>query len=250
MFNDRFFLFTEAGPSKHSVVAASAMEIPSGTWALANSSDFVGQPCSAFLAARRNGTWIIQATLPKRSRWFEWSKQQEARFYVMDWFTPYELEVLGWVHDHAFGCLLTLSTSRLLGLDTTKLLSNYRTWGPCARTCVNLVRGRLKVERHSTDVSNAAAKFVSSPQSLLGLVREFNADEVLDVLLFVRPTADSRGHIRAEVPTKHLSSILALAVARVDAAQQSQFFSLISSHPIRRILDEGLFMRQLVEQKE
>ena len=47
----------------------------------------------------------------------------------------------------------------------------------------------------------------------------------------MRPTADSRGHIRAEVPIKHLSGILALAVARVDAAQQSQFFSLISSHP-------------------
>ncbi|KAF8621966.1 hypothetical protein AX15_007371 [Amanita polypyramis BW_CC] len=51
MFDDRFFLFTEAGTSKHNVVAESAMEIPSGTWTLTNSSDFVRQPCSVFLAA-------------------------------------------------------------------------------------------------------------------------------------------------------------------------------------------------------
>lgn len=95
MFDDRFFLFTEAGASELDVVAKSGSKLPPGTWALANSSDFVGQPCSAFLAARRNGTWIIQATLPKRSSWFEWSKQQAAEFYVMNWFTPYELEVLG-----------------------------------------------------------------------------------------------------------------------------------------------------------
>ena len=67
MFDDRFFLFTEAGASELDVVAKSSSKIPSGTWALTNSGEFVGQPCSAFLAARRNGTWIIQATLPKRS---------------------------------------------------------------------------------------------------------------------------------------------------------------------------------------
>ena len=127
--------------------------------------------------------------------------------------------------------MLTLLISQLLRLDTTKLLLYYWTWGPCAHTCVNLVRGRLKVEKHLSNVSNAAEKFALSPQSLLGLVGEFDADEVSHVLFFVRPMADSRGQIRAEVPTKHLSGILALAVARVDAAHQSQFFSLISSHP-------------------
>jgi len=73
------------------------------------------------------------------------------------------------------------------------------------------------------------------------LVREFDADEVSHVLFFVRPTTDSRSHIRAEVPTKHLSGILALAVARVDAAQQSQFFSLISSHPWTTTPAGGMF---------
>lgn len=44
-------------------------------------------------------------------------------------------------------------------------------------------------------------------------------------------SADSRGAVRAQVPSKHLNGIIALAVARFDAAQQSLFFSQISSHP-------------------
>ena len=139
------------------------------------------------------------------------------------------------------GCLLTLLISQLLKLDTTKLLLYHWTWGPCARTCVNLVRGRLKVEKHLSNVSSAADKFALSPQTLLGLVREFDADEVSHALIFVRPMADSRGQIRAEIPTRHLSGILALAVARVDAAHQSQFFSLISSHPWTATLAGWMF---------
>ena len=94
VFGDRFFLFTETGASEHNVVDTSALILPPGTWALANSSELVGQPCNAFLAAH-NMVWIIQATSPKRSMWYEWKKQRYARLYVMDWFPFNELEVLG-----------------------------------------------------------------------------------------------------------------------------------------------------------
>ncbi|KAF8342458.1 hypothetical protein F5887DRAFT_974351 [Amanita rubescens] len=217
VFDDRFFLFTETGAEELDVVAKSGLKLPPGTWALTNSGDLIEQPCSAFLSSRRRA-WIIQATSPKRSRWYEWSKQHSARCYVMDCFPPNELEVLG----------------QLLKLDTDKLLSYYWTWGPCARTCVKLVEGNLDLDEHRHNVSIAAAKFASDPRKLFGLVTEFNSDEVSHVLFFVRPekrSADSASAIRAEVPTKHLSGILALAVARIDAAQQSMFFSLISSHP-------------------
>ena len=134
----------------------------------------------------------------------------------------------------AFRCSLVLSISRLLNLDTDKLLSYYRTWGPCARTCVRLVRGRLDVGEHRHTVSIALAKFASEPRQLLGLATQFGTDEVSHVLFAVRPeklSADSRARIRAEVPTKHLDGIITLVVARIDAAQQSIFSSQISSHP-------------------
>ena len=95
VFSDRFFLFTETGASEHDVVDKSGLILPPGTWALTNSGEVIEQPCDAFLAAPQDQVWIIQATSPKRSRWHEWRKQLRARLYVMDWFPPHELEVLG-----------------------------------------------------------------------------------------------------------------------------------------------------------
>ena len=134
----------------------------------------------------------------------------------------------------AFRCLLTLPISQLLSLNTTELLSHYKTWGPCARTCIDLVKGHLMVDEHSDNVSIAAGKFASDPRQLFRLITQFDSDEVSHVLFFVRPvklSADSRSAIRAEIPTKHLKGIIALSVAQIDAAQQSLFFSQISSHP-------------------
>jgi hypothetical protein len=95
VFDDRFFLFTETGASEHGLLAKNALHLPNGTWALADSSEFIEKPCSAFLAAPLKNVWVIQATSPKRSRWREWSKQRDAKMYVMDWFYSDELGTLG-----------------------------------------------------------------------------------------------------------------------------------------------------------
>ena len=95
VFDDRFFLFTEAGASEHDLRAKNAFQLPNGTWALADSGELIMQPCSAFLAAHPKNVWVIQATSPKRSMWHEWSKQRNAKLYVMDWFYSNELRTLG-----------------------------------------------------------------------------------------------------------------------------------------------------------
>lgn len=51
--------------------------------------------CSAFLATPLKDVWVIQVTSLKQSRWHEWSKQQKAKKYVMDWFHSNELKTLG-----------------------------------------------------------------------------------------------------------------------------------------------------------
>jgi hypothetical protein len=127
--------------------------------------------------------------------------------------------------------ILSDSISRLLELDLDKLLSYYQTWGPSARTCINLVRCTLTVEEHEQNASEAAATFASNPQDLFRLVSGFNSSNVSHVLFAVLPLPGSRGEIRAEIPTNHLNGILARAVAMFDATQQSMFFSQISSHP-------------------
>jgi hypothetical protein len=133
---------------------------------------------------------------------------------------------------------LTLSISQLLSLNTTKLLSYYRTWGPCACTCIDLVKGHLMVDKHSHNVSIAVGKFALDPCQLFRLITRFDSDAVLHVLFFVQPdklSADSRSVIRAEILTKHLKGIVALSVAlsvaQIDTAQQLLFFSQISLHP-------------------
>ena len=137
----------------------------------------------------------------------------------------------------AFRSLLTLSISQLLSLDTNELMSCYRTWGPCARTCITLVQGQLKVDRHQKIVSTVAAKFASDPRQLFGLVTQLDSDEVSHVLFFVRPkgfSADSRSEIKVEVPTNHLRSIIALAVARIDptvAFFQPDFLAPLDQDP-------------------
>jgi hypothetical protein len=62
VFDNRFFLFTETGASEHDLLAKNASQLPNGTWALADSSEFIEQPCSTFLATPLEDIWVIQAT--------------------------------------------------------------------------------------------------------------------------------------------------------------------------------------------
>jgi hypothetical protein len=129
---------------------------------------------------------------------------------------------------------LTLSfTSLLLDLDIDKLLSHKRSWGPSVRTCIMLVRGHKTVAQLERDASNAAAKFASNPKELFTLVSGYaDSDDFSNTLFAIKPEdSESRDTMRACIPTDHLNGILALAVARFDAAQQSLFFGQISSHP-------------------
>ena len=127
---------------------------------------------------------------------------------------------------HAFRCLLTLvlSISRLLGLDIHELLSHYRTWGPCARTCINLVRGQLNAEQLMRTASIAASNFATDPRKLSDLITLFDSEEASHVLFALRPEAHSREVARVQVPTNHLNGIIALAVAMF-APPNSLFFS-------------------------
>jgi hypothetical protein len=89
----RFFLFTDKGSSVHS--SDSWLAFPSGTWALADSSESIMQPCNAFLEASMRDVWVIQTSPPSQSRWKDWKKQRRARLFVMDCPSTDEMEALG-----------------------------------------------------------------------------------------------------------------------------------------------------------
>ena len=91
-----FFLFTEDRVCALSADAAeNSVRLPLNTWALTDSNASVGPPCEAFLAAAGGTAWVVQATSPKRSRWYEWHKQMQARLYVMDVVSEVEMKAFG-----------------------------------------------------------------------------------------------------------------------------------------------------------
>jgi len=143
---------------------------------------------------------------------------------------------LGEYATHSFKGFLTLilSISQLLNLDIDELLSHYQTWGPSACMCIELVQGRQMVTRLEQDASDSTAKFTSHLEQPFRVVSWFSSDDVLHILFAVRPEnllPESREIISKWILTNHLNGILGLAVARLDAAQQSLFFGQISSHP-------------------
>jgi len=96
ILDDKFLLFTEKDVLVLSTSSSSRTKIPPFTWALADSSEKILQPCMAFLAidADKQAS-IIQACSPKESRWKEWKKQHGARLFVMERYTPDEMKALG-----------------------------------------------------------------------------------------------------------------------------------------------------------
>lgn len=119
--------------------------------------------------------------------------------YVMDWFysNVFKLRTLG-LYDKCFqGLFSILSISQLLDLDIDETLSHW-TWCPSASTCIKL----LQMPHRTSTLSSSGWFLGLSPMS--------------HVLFTARTSV-------TWVPTNYLNGILALTVARLDAAQQSLF---------------------------
>jgi hypothetical protein len=89
--NDTFILFTDQGPTDHT----SGSYLPTGTWALSDSSTGSGEPCFEFQRSRAD-VFVVQTASPKISRYREWRKQRRGvRMFVMECITVAELKALG-----------------------------------------------------------------------------------------------------------------------------------------------------------
>lgn len=132
--------------------------------------------------------------------------------------------------------MLTLSSSTLLSLDVHNLVSHYRTWGPSARTCIDLERGSLESAQIEADVQESAHQFVSEARSMLMSLGALNPKNQYSHALFaLRPRqleVKGRSVSRALIPTHHLLSFVGTAAAAaLDAAQQCHLFSFLCEHP-------------------
>ena len=93
-----FLLFDDTGVQVYDAGPAGHFALEKGVWALTDSSATDQQPCRAFYRSGQiNAAWVVQATSPARGRWYEWQKELNAHYYVMDFYTWDELRALGFV---------------------------------------------------------------------------------------------------------------------------------------------------------
>ncbi len=94
--NEDIILFQGSGVRMTGIGTYDGQNIPSGTWALADSHAEFETPCRAFMVASAAGNaWIVQTTSPQPRRWALWHKERSANKYWMDVLSLDELNALG-----------------------------------------------------------------------------------------------------------------------------------------------------------
>jgi hypothetical protein len=92
--SNTFAIFDEHGVSLHTSSLDSAFLIPEDAWALSNSGEGDGSPCSAFIQRRPH---IVHASSPASNCWEGWVTRLSARKYVMDVWSLDEFRTLLYV---------------------------------------------------------------------------------------------------------------------------------------------------------
>ena len=96
LFN-HFILFQDNSIHRHGL-KDYLHDLPKGTWALADSNEHSGLPCSTFLdVTARKLAWIVQTTSPRQKIWKLWSDHHFADSFIMECFSIDEILALGWV---------------------------------------------------------------------------------------------------------------------------------------------------------
>jgi hypothetical protein len=120
-------------------------------------------------------------------------------------------------------------SSGLKSFDVDRLVEYYSDWGPSARTCLDLAEGNPSVETLEKNASRAALKFATTTK--LPSLDEYDPDDVSNILFSIHPLNSSREIMCAKLATEHIVDMVLAQVTWLSAAQQSQFFSVISGHP-------------------
>ncbi|KIM48621.1 hypothetical protein M413DRAFT_20980 [Hebeloma cylindrosporum] len=194
---DDFILFTESGPEVYDP-GDSLVDLSSGTWALADSNTSGAiKPCFNFQTSLSE-VFVVQTTSPQPHRYKQWTKQREE-------------------HSANFPPLTSM----------TSLIIIIR-WGPSARTCLALARGTPSLAAWEQKVMFTAGNFAEGELPL----NDFDPSDISDVLFSIHPRDSSREIMEARIATDHILDIVLEQLTWFNAAQQADFFNIISGHPL------------------
>jgi hypothetical protein len=126
-------------------------------------------------------------------------------------------------------CVHLLDNSQLHSLDVDQLVKYHNDWGPSARTCLELAEGNLSVKTMQRSASRAPLKFATTMKT--PILDEYDPDDVSHILFSIHPLDSSREIMSAMIATDNILDIVLAQVTWLDAAQQFQFFNMISRNP-------------------
>ncbi|KAI0245653.1 hypothetical protein BJV78DRAFT_1287359 [Lactifluus subvellereus] len=211
-----FIVFKDTGVKVYDLAIRVTGALPVGTWALTDSNEHTREPCRAFLSAsRRHQAWIVQATSPAKDRWYQWSKELQAQYFVMERFSYEESIALG----------------TILGLILDRFREQIELWGSsAARTCVLLTRDPWRIPHYIRLATNAAEQLASETRGFIH--QSENMSDTRSHLLFsLRPMDAMRADIVGDIETKFLRNLVDNAIKRLDASEQIEFYNLICKRP-------------------
>ena len=131
-------------------------------------------------------------------------------------------------HNFPRSAYLVRDISYLHSLNVDALVNYYNDWGPSARTCLELARNHITPKAMEEEAIFAARKFV---QTALPMIEGPNPSDASNVLFSIHPEDDSRDTMEAKIATDRILNIILRQLTWLSAAQQSEFFTMISGHP-------------------
>jgi hypothetical protein len=132
------------------------------------------------------------------------------------------------------------------GVIDTHVDNLFDTYGPCARTILNLYRHPEDEHLQLNLVADATSHIAHGGIALLNSLHTLNFPSTLNQtpssLIFVRPfSKENRSQTKLFIPTLFLEKKLALAIAEVDNAQLQTVFSWMSGHSLTRTAAGWMF---------
>ena len=101
-------------------------------------------------------------------------------------------------------------------------MRHYKTWGPSARTCIDLERGIKTAKLLTATATSAAKNLVLDPDAMLSSIANLDPSKVSHVLFALWPQLpEKRSVAYAEIPTSHLQGFVIRAATELELVRQS-----------------------------
>ncbi|CAA7264998.1 unnamed protein product [Cyclocybe aegerita] len=211
--SSEYALFCEQGVSIHS---SESGRVPTGAWALSDSSDGHRGLCSAF---QKPFAHVIHTSSPASSRWKDWVKRLGAIKYIMDVWLPEEFRTL-------------LIMFKLDVLQGKALFDKY---GPSPRIIIDILRKRTPENGYLQDIKTAAATFARQFLVMFPNIESLDfSGDVSSKIFTVRPNNNDRRLAALSIPTPLIASALGVAFSSQDQATRHTFFNMLNGHPSLR----------------